>query len=102
MEGRLRPLGWREVEIVDEDLGRSASGNVTGSGFERMVAQVCLREIGVVCAGRAGRRPRLGPDDPQRFEEALLRGPRAWAYTTEPWNTLRVADLIEEPFQMRQ
>src|SRR5262247_4827612 len=27
MEKRLRDLGWREVEVVDEDLGRSASGN---------------------------------------------------------------------------
>ena len=42
MEERLRNLGWREVEVVDEDLGRSASGTVTRAGFERMVAEVCL------------------------------------------------------------
>src|SRR5215471_7026732 len=41
MEDRLQGLGWREIEVVDEDLGRSASGTVTRSGFERMVAQVC-------------------------------------------------------------
>ena len=42
MEKRLRDLGWREVEVVDEDLGRSASGTVARAGFERMVAEVCL------------------------------------------------------------
>ena len=29
MEARLRQLGWREIEVVDEDLGRSAGGCVT-------------------------------------------------------------------------
>jgi DNA invertase Pin-like site-specific DNA recombinase len=42
MEAHLRSLGWSEVEIIDEDLGRSAGGSVTRTGFERMVAQVCL------------------------------------------------------------
>jgi DNA invertase Pin-like site-specific DNA recombinase len=42
MEERLRQLGWHEIEIIDEDLGRSASGNITRTGFERMVAQVCM------------------------------------------------------------
>jgi DNA invertase Pin-like site-specific DNA recombinase len=40
MEDRLRQLGWHEIEVVDEDLGRSASGTVMRSGFERMVALV--------------------------------------------------------------
>jgi hypothetical protein len=42
MEERLRQLGWREIEVVDDDLGRSAAGTVTRAGFERMVAEVCL------------------------------------------------------------
>ena len=50
MEAHLRALGWSCVEIVDEDLGRSAGGTVTRTGFERMVAQVCLGEVGAVCA----------------------------------------------------
>jgi len=28
MEQRIRNLGWQEVSVIDEDLGRSASGNV--------------------------------------------------------------------------
>jgi DNA invertase Pin-like site-specific DNA recombinase len=42
MKDRLRALGWSEVEIVDEDLGRSAAGMV--AGFERM--DVCLGKVG--------------------------------------------------------
>jgi DNA invertase Pin-like site-specific DNA recombinase len=50
MKGRLGQLGWREIEIVDEDLGRSAAGGVARSGFERMVAEVCLGKVGAVAA----------------------------------------------------
>ena len=42
MQERLRALGWSEIEIVDDDLGRSAAGTVARAGFERMVAEVCL------------------------------------------------------------
>jgi DNA invertase Pin-like site-specific DNA recombinase len=55
MEAHLRSLGWNEVEIIDEDLGRSAGGSVTRTGFERMVAQVCLGEVGAVCAREVSR-----------------------------------------------
>ena len=50
MKERLGQLGWREIEIVDEDLGRSAAGSVARSGFERMVAEVCLGKVGAVAA----------------------------------------------------
>src|SRR5207247_11391127 len=50
MEDRLQHLGWREIEVVDEDLGRSASGAVTRTGLERMVAQVCMGQVGAVAA----------------------------------------------------
>lgn len=42
MQARLQALGWREIEVVDDDLGRSAAGTVARAGFERMVAEVCL------------------------------------------------------------
>lgn len=50
MQERLTQLGWREIEVVDEDLGRSAAGLVARSGFERMVAEVCLGKVGTVAA----------------------------------------------------
>ena len=53
MEAHLRTLGWQQVEVIDEDLGRSAGGSVTRTGFERMIAQVCLGEVGAVCARKS-------------------------------------------------
>jgi len=55
MEERLRHLGWREIEVVNEDLGRSAAGSVTRIGFERMVAEVCLGKVGAVAAREVSR-----------------------------------------------
>src|SRR6202162_2050592 len=62
MQERLRHLGWREVEVVDEDLGRSASGTVTRAGFERMVAEVCLGQVGAVAAREVSRFARNSRD----------------------------------------
>jgi DNA invertase Pin-like site-specific DNA recombinase len=55
MQKRLQQLGWREIEVVDEDLGRSAAGLVARSGFERMVADVCLGKVGAVAAREVSR-----------------------------------------------
>ena len=55
MQERLRQLGWSEIEVVDEDLGRSAAGIVARSGFERMVAEVCLGRVGAVAAREVSR-----------------------------------------------
>jgi len=40
MKERLEQLGWKEIEILDEDLGYTASGVETRAGFERMVVEV--------------------------------------------------------------
>ena len=53
MEARLYQLGWHEIEVVDDDLGRSAAGVVTRAGFERIVAEVCLGIVGAVAAARS-------------------------------------------------
>src|SRR3978361_1086106 len=50
MRDRLVVLGWSEIEVIDDDLGRSAAGGVQRAGFERMVAEVCLGKVGAVCA----------------------------------------------------
>lgn len=55
MQARLRQLGWREIDVIDEDLGRSATGTVTRAGFERMVAEVCLGRVGAVAAREVSR-----------------------------------------------
>jgi DNA invertase Pin-like site-specific DNA recombinase len=55
MEERLRSLGWQEIEVIDEDLGRSAAGDTQRTGFERMVADVCLGKVGAVAAREVSR-----------------------------------------------
>jgi len=55
MRDRLCSLGWRDIEVIDEDLGRSASGTVNRAGFERMVAEVCLGHVGAVAAREVSR-----------------------------------------------
>jgi DNA invertase Pin-like site-specific DNA recombinase len=55
MQERLRQLGWRDIDIVDDDLGRSAAGTVMRAGFERMVAEVCLGQVGAVAAREVSR-----------------------------------------------
>jgi DNA invertase Pin-like site-specific DNA recombinase len=64
MQSRLRDLGWTEIEILDEDLGRSAAGTETRSGFERMIAEVNLRRVGAVAAREVSRFART-PSSPQ-------------------------------------
>src|ERR1700688_3819268 len=68
MEAHLRTLGWGHIEIIDEDLGRSAGGTVTRTGFERMVAQVCLGEVGAVSARELSRFARNSRDWQQLVE----------------------------------
>ena len=55
MEERVRQLGWREIEVVGDDLGRSAAGTILRAGFERMVAEVCLGKVGAVAAREVSR-----------------------------------------------
>src|ERR1700758_3480060 len=69
MEARLRQLGWHEIEVVDEDLGRSAAGSVTRTGFERMVAEVCLGKVGAVAAREGSPFARHRPGWAPRVEE---------------------------------
>ena len=35
MRDRLTALGWSEIEVIDDDLGRSAAGGVQRAGFEK-------------------------------------------------------------------
>jgi DNA invertase Pin-like site-specific DNA recombinase len=55
MTERLHQLGWHEVDVIDDDLGRSGAGTVTRHGFERMVAEVCLGQVGAVAAREVSR-----------------------------------------------
>jgi hypothetical protein len=57
MQERLRQLGWRDIDIVDDDLGRSAAGTVTRAGFES-----CCGCWNMVCSS-GGQSARRSPMD---------------------------------------
>ena len=50
-----RRHGFARVDVIDEDLGLSASGAVARPGFERLVARLCTGEIGAVLCFQASR-----------------------------------------------
>jgi DNA invertase Pin-like site-specific DNA recombinase len=58
---RARLLGWQNVTIVDDDLGRSGSG-VARPGFDRLLTAVGRGEVGAVFAIEASRLARNGRD----------------------------------------
>ena len=58
---RARALGWQDVIVVDEDLGRSGSG-ISRPGFEKLLAAVCEGRVGAVLAVEASRLARNGRD----------------------------------------
>lgn len=62
LTSRAQELGFREIEVIDEDLGRSGSGCVERPGFERLVTQVCSGEVGAVICVEASRLARNGRD----------------------------------------
>ena len=68
MRERLSDLGWSRIEIVDDDLGRSAAGGVTRAGFDRMIADICLGKVGAVAAREVSRFARNSRDWQQLVE----------------------------------
>ena len=58
---RARSLGWENVIVVDDDLGRSGSGQ-RRPGFERLLAAICAGTAGAVLAIEASRLARNGRD----------------------------------------
>src|SRR2546423_8025849 len=68
MRDRLTTLGWSEIEVIDDDLGRSAAGGVQCAGFERMVADVCIGKVGAVAAREVSRFARNSRDWQQLIE----------------------------------
>ena len=58
---RAKQLGWTDVEVIDDDLGRSGGG-IARPGFERLLAAICEGRVGAVLAIEASRLARNGRD----------------------------------------
>ncbi|HUT90232.1 MAG TPA: recombinase family protein [Thermoguttaceae bacterium] len=72
MKERLQELGWGEIEVIDEDQGRSAAGTAERSGFDRMVSDVCLGSAGAVAVRELSRFSRNSRDWQQLIEVCIL------------------------------
>lgn len=57
-----RRYGFQQVEIIDDDLGRSASGSTARPGFDKLVAGLCAGDVGAVLCADASRLARNGRD----------------------------------------
>ena len=63
MVERAKELGWRQVEVIDTDLGSSASlGAAEREGFDRIIALVAKSEVGIVFSREASRLSRTDKD----------------------------------------
>ena len=84
-----RGLGFAQVIVIDEDVGRSGTGRHERPGFGQLLAAVCEGRVGAVFAWEASR---------------LARNNRAWHHLiavgalTETW--LIADDGIYDPRQL--
>ena len=63
MVERAHALGWKQVEVVDLDLGCSASlGAAARAGFDSVIASVALAEVGVIFSRELSRLFRTDKD----------------------------------------
>jgi len=57
---RGRQLGWSDVQVIDDDLGRSANGGSIRRGFEKLLARICEGSVGIILSIEASRLARNG------------------------------------------
>ena len=60
---RMRALGWKQVELINTDLGSSAAmASARRDGFERVLSSVALVEVGIVGSREVSRLSRTDKD----------------------------------------
>lgn len=73
---RASALGWprERIEVIDEDLGKSAATTEGRAGFQRLVAEVTLDHVGIVLGAEMSRLARSCRDWYQLLEVCGLFG----------------------------
>jgi DNA invertase Pin-like site-specific DNA recombinase len=75
LQDRARQLGWKQVEVIDVDLGCSAApGAARRLGFDQVIASVARGEVGIVMSREVSRLSRRGKDWCQLLEVCQLFG----------------------------
>jgi DNA invertase Pin-like site-specific DNA recombinase len=59
---KARSMGWHQVDVIDEDLGRSGASAVERTGFQHLVAEVGLGRCGAIFSLEASRLARNNAD----------------------------------------
>lgn len=62
LKERVISLGWKSVVVIDEDMGKSGAYYSERSGFQRLVTQVSMGEVGIVMSLEATRLARNNRD----------------------------------------
>jgi DNA invertase Pin-like site-specific DNA recombinase len=66
---RARELGWKQVEVIDADLGASASiAAAVRHGYEHTMAQIAMGQVGIVFSRELSRLSRTDKDWCQLME----------------------------------
>ena len=47
-----RGFGFKDVEVIDDDIGVSANGSADRAGFKQLGAQLCAGVVGAVLSSR--------------------------------------------------
>ncbi|MFL7868698.1 MAG: recombinase family protein, partial [Anaerolineales bacterium] len=68
--------GFHQIDVIDDDLGRSACGAVARPGFDKLVALICAGGVGAVFCLEASRLARNGRDWHHLLELCGLVGAR--------------------------
>lgn len=72
---RAREWGWKQVEVIDCDLGSSAAvAAARREGFERLIASVAMREVGILLSREVSRLLRTDKDWCRLFEVCQVFG----------------------------
>ena len=62
LKDKARALGFRDVVVLDQDLGRSAKGLEERPAFDKLLTDVSMNMVGAIFCIKAARLARNGPD----------------------------------------
>ena len=83
---RVRALGWKQVEIINSDLGSSAGiAAARREGFERVLSSVALGEVGIVGSREVSRLSRTDKDWCRLLEVCQIFGTLIAERQNELW-----------------
>ena len=59
---RARALGWHQIEVIDDDLGHSASDGTRRVGCKKRLATVAVGDVGMILSTEVARLSRTEKD----------------------------------------